>query len=296
MENVNRMILFAKVIENKSFSEAARRMNIGKSAVSMQITKLEEELGVRLLHRSTRKLVLTEAGEQYYYSCARILEEAELASEQIKNYKSEVSGKLKLTSPVGFGSRVITPIISEFMARYPDLEVDLLLSDENQNLAEKGLDLAIRIAELEDSSLIAKPLSKIPMILCASPAYVEKYGQPDSVAALNEHQWVLFSHTPTKIPYELNGEKYLIQPKGRIRVNNEQARLQLVLDGLGLSPMHIYDAWESLQTGKLMRISEHIPIPSTPVTALYQSRKYLPKKISVFIDFLKVKLDEEDWL
>jgi len=296
MENLKRMILFAKVIETNSFSEAARRMNIGKSAVSMQITKLEEELGVRLLHRSTRKLVLTEAGEQYYYSCAKILEEAKLASEQIKNYKAEVSGKLKLTSPVGFGSRVITPIMSEFMARYPELEVDLLLSDENKNLAENELDLAIRIAELDDSSLIAKPLSKIPIILCASPEYIDKHGQPDSVTALNEHQWVLFSHTPTKIPYELNGEKYLIQPKGRIRVNNEQARLQLVLDGLGLSPMHIYDARESLQTGKLVRISEHIPIPSTPVTALYQSRKYVPKKISVFIDFLIDKLAEEDWI
>jgi len=296
MENVNRMVLFAKVIETKSFSETARRLGIGKSAVSMQISRLEEELGVRLLHRSTRKLTLTEAGEQYYYSCARILEEAELASEQIKHYKSEISGQLKFTSPVGFGNRVITPIISEFMARFPHLNIELILSDENEDLVDKGLDLAIRIAELEDSSLIARPIGNTPIILCASPLYLEKFGFPDSMESLNSHQWVLFPHLPAKITYQYDSTTHIIQPKGRIRVNNEQARLQLVLAGQGLSLMHLYDAWDSLQSGELIRILKNSPIPSTPITALYQSRKFLPKKISAFLDFLKEKLNNQPWI
>lgn len=295
MKNLNRLLIFAKVVESKSFSKAAQQLGIGKSAVSMQVSQLEAELGVQLLHRSTRQLALTEVGEQYYFSCARIAEEVALASEQIKHYSKAVSGTLKLTCPVGFGNRVISPMLSEFIAQYPDLDIDMTLSDDNINLVERGLDLAIRVAPLADSSLIAKPLINAELLLCASPSYIEEYGVPQSIEALNEHQWVLFTHTPNRFQFTHKSKQYDIQPKGQVRVNNEQARLQLVLDGLGLSIMHAYDAWEYIQNGQLIKIPFDYPIPPTPVTALYQSRKFLPKKTTVFIAFLREHIKKQAW-
>jgi DNA-binding transcriptional LysR family regulator len=296
MENLNRMLLFAAVVESSSFSEAARRLGIGKSAVSMQVTRLEQELGVKLLNRTSRHLSLTEAGEHYYQSCARIAEEVNSANEQIKNLRHEVSGLLRITCPVGFGNKVLVPAIEDFLDQYRDVEIELDLNDKNVNLAEQGFDLAIRIAELPDSSMIARQLIDAPLVVCATPQYLKSNGIPTSIEDFNNHQWVLFSHTPTRLKYEYKGREYIINTKGRIKVNNETARLNLVLSNLGVSLMPIYDAWEAIQEGKLTQLLEKFDLPSVPITALYLDRKFLPKKITTFVDFMKNYLQQQAWL
>lgn len=296
MENINRMVLFAKVVESNSFSEAARRLGIGKSAVSMQINRLEQELGIKLLNRTSRHLSLTEAGKHYYQSCARIAEEVSSANEQIKNLRHEVSGLLRITCPVGFGNKIIVPAIREFLNQYSDIEIELDLDDRNVDLAEQGFDLAIRIAELPDSSLIARHLVDAPLVLCATPQYLEVNGIPTSIEDLNNHQWVLFSHMPSKLQYEHNGQEYIINTKGRVKVNNEAARLNLVLANFGLSLMPIYDAWSGIKEGKLTRLFKEYDLPGVPITALYLDRKFLPKKITIFIDFIKNFLLQQEWL
>jgi DNA-binding transcriptional LysR family regulator len=296
LTNLNQMVLFAKVVETQNFSEAARQLGIGKAAVSMGISRLEEQLGMRLLHRTTRELSLTEAGKHYYQSCARIAEEAERANEQIKNFTHEVSGSLRMTCPIGFGNRILIPAVQEFLAQYPEIEIDLAMDDRSVNLVEEGFDLAIRIAYLSDSSLVAKPMVNARLVLCGSPAYFDQYGIPQTVAELEQHRWVLFSHFPTRIQHEHDGHQYVINTKGRVRVNNEQARLAFVLAGQGLSLMPIYEAWDAINDGRLQEITLDIPTPDIPITALYHDRKFLPKKITVFMEYLKSYLNSQAWV
>ena len=295
-DKLNRMVIFARVVEAQSFSAAARQLGIGKSAVSMQITRLEQQLGVRLLNRTTRQLNLTEAGHQYYQSCALIAEEAARANEQVGKFKHELSGSLRITCPVGFGSRVLAPLLPRFMAQYPELELELNLEDRSVNLVEEAYDLAIRVAYLADSSLVAKPLVSVPLVICGSPAYFERHGIPQSIDVLQQHDWVLFSELPTRLQYEHAGQTYVINPKGRVKVNNEDTRLKLVLAGMGISIIPAYETWEASQAGELQQVLEAYPMPIVPITALYHHRKFLPRKIPVFTDFLKNYLQQQPWV
>ncbi len=296
MDNINSMLLFAAVVETQSFSRAAQNLGIGKSAVSMQIGRLEERLGIKLLNRTTRQLSLTEAGKVYYQSCARIAEEARFAHDQIKQLTDEVSGTLRLTCPVGFGNRVLIPAVSAFLQRYPALRLDIDLNDDSINLTEKGMDLAIRIAELSDSSLIARPLAQAPLVLVAAPDYLNRNGTPTALNELEQHQWVLFSHVPEVLHYDYQGQSFTIHTQGRVKVNNEAARLNLVLSGQGLGLMPIYDAWQALEQGSLVRLFSAIPLPHAPISALYQDRKFLPIKITVFLDYLHDHMQQQPWL
>ena len=300
MENPDRdrlssMVLFARVVEAQSFSGAARQLGIGKSAVSMQISRLEQQLGVRLLNRTTRQLNLTEAGQRYYQSCALIAEEARRANEQIGKLKDELSGSLRITCPVGFGSRVLTPALQSFLERYPDLEIDLNMDDRAVNLVEEGYDLAIRIAHLPDSSLVAKPLARVPLAICGSPAYFKKHGMAASIDALQQHDWVLSTHLPARLQYEHAGQQYVINPRGRVRVNSEDVRLKLVLAGMGISVMPEYETWQAIQAGELQQVLKEYPMPVIPITALYHDRKFLPRKIPVFTEFLQHYLLQQPW-
>lgn len=295
MDKLNQMLTFAKVAETGSFTEAAAQLGVGKSAVSMAISRLEQQLDTRLLHRSTRQLRLTEAGERYYQACLRITEEVALADEQIQLLRDEVSGRLRITCPVGFANRVLLQALDQFMAQYPAINLELILDDKTINLVEEGIDLAIRIAELENSELVAKPLIHAPMVLCAAPSFIEKHGSPSRIEDLSHLPWVLYSHTPEYLRHEHDGQVYQIHTKGRIKVNNEQARLQLTLAGHGLALMPAYEAWDAMQNGQLIEFKMEIPIPTIPVTALYQNRKFLPRKLTVFMEFLHDHLQQRPW-
>lgn len=288
--------LFVRVVEAGSFSQAAKQSGIGKSAASMQISRLEKQLGVRLLNRTTRQLGLTEAGRSYYQSCLRIVEEVQYAHEQLQNSSHQVGGKLRLTCPVGFGNRVVVPAASRFLEAHPEIELDLDLSDATQNLTEGGFDLAIRVGELVSSSLIARSLAKVSLLLVASPGYLERHGTPETIDALAGHQWVLSSHTPSRLPYEYEGVKYTIDTRGRITVNDEIARTTLVCQGHGLGLIPAYEAWEAIEKRQLVRVLEGYPIAASPINALYHDRRFLPQKVTVFLDSFSDYLREQSWI
>lgn len=294
-DSITTMQLFVRVVEAESFSRAARQSGIGKSAASMQISRLEKQLGVKLLNRTTRQLSLTEAGRSYYQSCLRIVEEAQYAHEQLGKLSHQVSGRLRLTCPVGFGNRVVVPAVDRFLEAYPCIDLELDLSDIPRNLTEAGFDLAIRIGELDSSNLIARPLAKVALLLVAAPGYLARHGTPGGIGELAKHRWVLSSHTPRRLHYEHQGERYIIDTSGRITVNDENARTALVCQGHGLGLMPAYEAWEALERGQLVRLFEDYPIPASPISALYHDRRFLPQKVSAFIDYFREHLEEQIW-
>jgi len=295
MNNLNQMAVFVKVVESKSFSKAAEQLGIGKSAVSMRISQLEKELGIRLLHRTTRHLRLSEAGQAYYQGCIRVVEEAQRANDRAKTYKNDVSGFLKMTCPVGFGNRVLLPAMQTFLAENPNLEIELVQEDRDLNLVTEGIDLAIRVASLPDSSMIAKPLAATRVVVCASPDYFKKNGMPTSITDMENHPWILFSHVPARLKYQHNNQQYVINTRGKITVNNEQARLTLAKAGFGLAFMPMYEAWEAINNGQLQEVTVETHAPLLPITALYHDRQYISAKLKIFIDFLHLYLNKQVW-
>ena len=185
--------VFVAVVESGGFSAASRALGVSKSAVSKRINQLESHLGVLLLHRTTRKLSLTEAGERYYEHAAQALSAAGKAEDAVTELQCEPQGKLKISSPMSFGRLHVAPLIPKFMQRYPKLQIDLVMDDRNIDLVAGGIDVAIRSGDMPDSTLIARKLAPLRQVLCASPAYIDRYGMPLTPSELRERNCILFS-------------------------------------------------------------------------------------------------------
>ncbi|MEN8108909.1 MAG: LysR substrate-binding domain-containing protein [Pseudomonadota bacterium] len=187
MDDLRRMVIFYHVVDTQSFSGAARQLGIARSAVSRHISLLEKSIGVRLLNRTTRRLSLTEQGETYFQSCARIVAEAEMAMHRVRKLQDEPVGTLKVTAPSSLGNPLVTPLVSEFMQRYTTLNVELLLDDQVVDMVKEGIDVSIRVGWLDDSNFVARKLGDMPRLLCASPGYIKQQGKPESPAELAKH-------------------------------------------------------------------------------------------------------------
>jgi DNA-binding transcriptional LysR family regulator len=187
--------VFVAVIENGGFSAAARALGVSKSAVSKRINQLESHLGMRLLHRTTRRLSLTEAGERYYEHAIQALSAAGKAEDAVAELQGEPQGKLKISSPMSFGRLHLAPLIPKFMQRYPKLQIDLVMDDKNIDLVAAGIDVAIRAGDMPDSTLIARKLAPLRQVLCASPTYILRYAMPVTPSELCEHNCILFSYS-----------------------------------------------------------------------------------------------------
>ncbi|MBT6118686.1 MAG: LysR family transcriptional regulator, partial [Rhodospirillaceae bacterium] len=196
MDHLAGMAVFAKVVEARSFTAAAEQLGLSKSAVSKQISRLEDRLGIRLLNRTTRRLSLTEAGAAYYERCARIVAEAEAADLAITHLQSEPRGVLQVNAPMSFGIAHVAPAIPDFLERYPELRVDMTLNDRVVDLVDEGFDVAIRIGALADSSLIARRLAESRMVAVAAPGYLQRHGAPDRPEDLERHNCLSYSYTP----------------------------------------------------------------------------------------------------
>jgi len=197
MDDLKRMVIFAHVVEAGSFSDAARRLGIAKSAVSKHVSVLEESLGVRLLNRSTRSLSLTDIGDFYYQRCAQIVEAVDEAINCITPLQENLSGTLRVSSPVSFGVKHVVPLIHAFLQNHPTLKVEVQLDDNIIDMVQEGIDVAIRVGWLSNSSLRARKLRDAHRLLCASPQYLEKMGTPRTPEQLAEHEWIVFTLLPT---------------------------------------------------------------------------------------------------
>jgi len=281
--------VFVAVVESGGFSAAGRLLGVSKSAVSKRINQLEEALGVRLLHRTTRKLSLTEAGERYYEHAAQALIAAGQAEDAVTELQGEPQGKLKISSPMSFGRLHISPMIPKLLKRYPLLQIELIMDDRTVDLVAAGLDVAIRSSpgNLPTSTLIARKLAPLRQVLCASPGYAERYGLPDTVAGLSEHNCVLFSLSSDANEWTFVGDDgaETVSVSGNYTANNSEALIEAIREGIGIGRLPTFVAGPDLKAGTLIQLFESHRIPDHTFYAVFPEREYLPAKVRVFIDF-----------
>jgi len=293
METLTGMRLFARVVEAGSFSEAGRRLGLAPSSISRQISTLEDTLGARLMNRTTRKLNLTEAGQLYYQHVSRILADIEEANLAISQLERAPRGTLRLNVPVVFGRLHIAPALPAFLARYPEVTIDLTMTDNFVDLVEEGADLAIRIADLKDSSLIARKLAPSRRVICASPAYFERWGMPEKPEDLTRHNCLTYKFTPgSRQVWRLKGPDRVCEVKvsGNLQSNNAEALYAAAREGLGLCMLATWNVGEDIRRGALRTIFPEFEVSPTDldisVYAVYPQNRHLSAKVRAFVDFL----------
>ena len=281
------MEVFARVVEARSFSGAARRLGMSKSVVSKHITRMERTLGVRLLNRTTRRLSLTEVGSTFYERCAQIVAQAEEAELIATRSHSEPRGLLKVNVPVAFGVRHIAPALAEFSAPYPELRIDMTLNDRAVDLAEEGYDVAMHIAERLDGALISRRLAPIRRTVCATPEYWRRHGKPETPHDLVRHNCLVYSYLNVQNEWCFtgHGEDIRVPISGNLRVNNENALWQAALGGLGVVLLPTFIAGEDLQSGALEAALSEYAVPATSLYAVYLPNRHLSPKVRALIDF-----------
>jgi DNA-binding transcriptional LysR family regulator len=288
MENLTGMAIFARVVEAEGFSAAARQLGLSKSAVSKQVARLEDRLGARLLNRTTRRLSLTEVGAAFYERCARILAEAEAAERAVTRLQAEPRGTLRVNAPMSFGVRHVAPAIPAFVARYPDVSVDISLTDRLVDLVDEGYDLAIRIANLPDSSLVARRLAPARFVVCASPDYLARHGAPAQPRDLARHNCLTYSYAAVGDEWRLRGPdgEVRVRVTGTVRANNGDVLRAAALGGLGIVVMPTFLVGDALRSGALASVLPDYRVRETAIHAVYPHGRHLSAKVRAFVDFL----------
>ncbi|WP_299269879.1 LysR family transcriptional regulator [uncultured Psychrosphaera sp.] len=286
-DQLKSMVVFAQVVEQGSLSAAAKHINLSRAVVSYHIKKLETQLGVTLLNRSTRTIGLTEAGSEYYQRCRIIAEQAFAANQQIENLKNEPQGLIKITCPVNVGLQTIIPALNQFKTLYPKIDLDVMLTDEVVNIMQQGIDIAIRGAPLADSGLQAVKLSVLPMCLCGSPEYLNQYGRPKKPADLTKHQWVIYKLTSGNIELKKGTRSYSVATKGGISTNNAAARTAFIEGGHGLGRIPVYDAWPKIKAGTLEQVMSDYQLSDINIFGVFLPGAGNTKKVRLLLDFLK---------
>ncbi len=289
MDRLDTMEAFVRVADSRSFSEAARRLRLSKSVVSRQVSALETHLGARLFHRTTRSLSLTEVGQAYYERCARILAEIEEANLSVSSLQTEPRGKLRINAPMSFGVLHLAPLLPSFLERYPQIDIDMAMSDRFVSLVDDGFDVAVRIGKLEDSSLIARHLAPLRRVVCASPAYLAARGTPRTPDDLAGHCCLTYSNrsTPDEWSFQTaEGQRWPVEVHGRLRVNNGDALREAALGGVGIITLPSFIVGRDLQAGTLVALlAEHVP-QDAAIHAVYPHNRHLSPKVRAFVDFL----------
>ncbi len=282
------MAIFARVVEAGSFAEAARRMATSRSAVSKAVAKLEKEFGARLLNRTTRYLSLTEIGAAVSEHCSRMVSEAEQAEKLVDSLTTEPRGLLRVSASVAFGTLHIAPALAVFLSRYPEIRIDMTITDRWVDLAEEGYDVAIRVIGNPPPNWVARKLAPVRRKLCATPGYFGQRGTPQSPADLVHHNCLDYTRSGEQGHWGFTGPEgeISIPVTGPLHVDDDEALSQAVLGGLGIGLLPTFIIGKDLQSGKLQAaLSEYIPVEQH-VFAMYLPTRHLPSKVRVFIDFL----------
>ena len=284
--------IFVAVVESGSFSAAAERLSMTKSAVSKRISSLEDNLGTRLFHRSTRKLTLTEAGEQFSDYARNSLFIAQQGINATTLHQGKPKGTLKINAPMTFSRLHLVPLLKEFLDLYPDIKVILNMDDKIVDMIEGGYDVGIRIGELKDSSLIAKRLAKCDSVVCASPEYLTEYGIPKTPSDLKDHNCIYYSLFQAGVEWTFfrDNEKSKVEPKGNFVVNNSDAIGEMLLQGLGICQMPTFIVRKYLDSGQLIEVLDDYNLPQHNIYAVYPERRHVPEKVRVFLEFLENRL------
>ena len=282
------MAIFAKVVETRSFSEAARRLRLSKSAVSKAVAQLERSMGAQLLHRTTRAMSTTEAGAEFYAHCARIVEEYDQAKLTVGRFHSEPTGLLRVSASVAFGTLHIAPALPEFLKRHPEVRIDMAIGDRIVDLAEEGFDVAIRITKEPAPNLVARRLATVNRKIVATPQYFKARGIPRKPAQLADHNCLSYTYFNPQDTWRLRGPDgdISVPVSGNLRLNDDEALSAAVMGGLGLALLPTFLIGGALKEGKLKAVlSDYVP-SERHIFAVYLPNRHLPAKVRAFIDFL----------
>lgn len=288
MDKLISMRAFTRVVEHGSFSEAARDMRLSRSAISKYVIDLETDLGVQLFHRTTRSASLTDSGRLYYERCLAILADIEEADLAVSSLQVAPRGTLRVNAPMSFGTMHLGKAVAAFMQRYPDLQIDLILSDQQIDTVQEGFDVTIRIANLSDSSLIARKIVPARRVLCASPEYLKRRGTPRHPNDLRNHDCLTYGYLSTGVQWKLTGQDgdHWLHVRSKLCTNNAEVLRDAAVSGLGIALLPTFIAGPELRSGELRTIIPKYQAPELWVCALYPPTRHLAMKVRVFIDFL----------
>ena len=286
MSRFDNIEIFSNVVSAGSMSAAARQMGISPAVVSKRLQKLEDQLGTRLLNRTTRQISLTEAGQGYYERIVDVLAGLEEAETFVARRSSDARGSLKISAPTSFGRMHIAPNLAKFMQANENLSVNLNLSDDFVDIVSQGVDLAIRIGELPDSALVARKLAPVRRILCATPQYIKRSGMLNKLSDLDHHA-LIAPHNQGPWKLEGNQGTVIYRPISTLQTNSSEVVREAVLSGMGIALRSTWDVGHELDHGKLVRVlPEYSSSKRLGIYALYPSRNFLPAKVRLFIDYL----------
>lgn len=287
MDKLRCMHVFVKVVEQGSFSAAARYFGISAVMAGKHIADLEQHLGVRLLLRSTRRQQLSEIGAIYYQECVEILARVQAAEEKTEHMQLRPRGHLKLASSMAFGSECLAPAMADFLQAYPEITLDIDLSDRYVDILAERYDAAIRVGQLSDSNLIARPLRAYDMVICAAPAYLQRHGRPTTLEHLAEHVCLDFLHWKPGTRWSLaEARQRDLVPPPRLRVNSGHALKNAALAGLGIIMQARVLLQSELDQGRLIALFPDLALPERSVHLLYPQNQLLTPKLRCLIDFL----------
>ena len=298
MDKLGAMNTFAKVVALGSFAQAARALGTTRSAASKAVMELEYVLGVRLLDRTTRRVRPTEAGLAYYERCLDILARVEETELQVARLHGELRGVLRLNGPASFGALYLAPAVAEFLGRHPNLKIELTLTDRFIDPIEEGADVTIRIAELADSSLIARRLAPARRAFVASPSYLATHGEPAAPDDLARHACLTYGHTTTLQRWRIvrDGEAVSVPVNSVLCSNSGEVLRAAALSGQGVAFLPTFLIGRDIRSGSLRTVLDRFPQPALAVHALFASNRYLAAKTRAFVDFLAESFGEEpEW-
>lgn len=291
------MNAFVKVVDAGSITGAADRLDTAKSAISRRLSELETRLGVQLLKRSTRRMSLTETGKSYYEQCVRILADVEETESAVTTENAALKGKLRITAPLSFGVLHLSSAVADFMEEHPELTLDVQLSDNQINLIDEGYDLAIRIADLNDSTLIARRLTPIKIIACASPDYLKQHGTPQTPEEIIDHAFLHYGNrSDTVYPYrDKQGNTGRVRLNRVLSVNNGSFLRNIAMANRGIMIEPVFIAYSAIERGELVPILQDYEWDSPNAYAVYPPTRHLSHRVRIFIDFLVQRFGDKPY-
>jgi DNA-binding transcriptional LysR family regulator len=289
VENLTDIAVFVRVVQRGSFTLAASDLELSRAVVSKYVSRLEDRLGARLLHRTTRRLSLTEAGAALFEASRGAIERIEEAQATVARFQSEPRGRLRVSAPMSFGILHMGPALAEFSRKHPAVSLELTFDDRFVNLVEEGIDVAIRIGTLTDSSLVARKLSSTRMVVCAAPSYLAEHGEPEMPEDLAAHNCLLYTYLSSANVWRFrgpDGRDIAVAVSGNLRANNGIVEAEAAAAGMGVLLSPSFYVGSLLRSGKLKRILTRYELPELGIHAVYPQRSHVPPKVRAFVDFL----------
>jgi DNA-binding transcriptional LysR family regulator len=293
MDSLTDIAVFVHVVDAGSFTAAAEKLELSKPVVSKYVTRLENKLGARLLNRTTRRLSLTEVGRVFYERSQQGLREIEEAEAEVTHLQSMPRGVLKLNSPMSFGILHVAPALQDFLSSYPELSVDISLDDRRVDLVEEGFDLAIRIGELPDSSMVARRLGPCRHVVCGAPDYFKQHGVPTTPEDLREHNAITYKYQDSPREWHFispTGAAMHVPVSGSIQMNNSLGLREALLRGAGVTLTPSFVVGKDITEGRLQAVLTNYKAREVSIYAVYPERRHLSPKVRAFVDFMDQRI------